>query len=340
MKRILLTLLFLATQAVAQPIPGTVNAKQSGAWTNACTQSGTWTVQPGNTANSTPWLSTISQGGNSAAVSAAGALATNLAQVAGSTVSTGSGTATGALRVELPTNGTGVVGLNAGAATVGSIASITTSITPGTAAANLGKLEDGAAGSGDTLVGMGGRINTSLATLAADGDYTTPALDTVGRAIISGQVNHDDPVAGFPVLGAAEARTSEGTAVANGDAVRLTATTFGKLIVQPIAAPNLLLPFETANTSTTSPVTLRGAQGGSVRNCIKHFAISNQSLTTGTLVTFSDGTTSISYWAPLNSAVSYPVDNLCFGGNLAVTTATAVSVDRVRVSAIMYTTSF
>lgn len=37
-------------------------------------QSGTWTVQPGNTANTTPWLATINQGGNSATVSAAGAL--------------------------------------------------------------------------------------------------------------------------------------------------------------------------------------------------------------------------------------------------------------------------
>jgi hypothetical protein len=37
-------------------------------------QSGTWTVQPGNTANTTPWLATISQGGNAATVSATGAL--------------------------------------------------------------------------------------------------------------------------------------------------------------------------------------------------------------------------------------------------------------------------
>lgn len=41
------------------------------AGTVAATQSGTWTVQPGNTANTTPWLTTISQGGNSAAVKAA-----------------------------------------------------------------------------------------------------------------------------------------------------------------------------------------------------------------------------------------------------------------------------
>lgn len=42
--------------------------------TVAATQSGTWTVQPGNTANTTPWLATINQGGNSATVSAANAL--------------------------------------------------------------------------------------------------------------------------------------------------------------------------------------------------------------------------------------------------------------------------
>jgi hypothetical protein len=42
--------------------------------THAVTQSGTWTVQPGNTANTTPWLATISQGGNSATVDATGAL--------------------------------------------------------------------------------------------------------------------------------------------------------------------------------------------------------------------------------------------------------------------------
>lgn len=52
------------TGTTTQPVSGTV----------AATQSGTWTVQPGNTANTTPWLTTISQGGNSATVSAGGAL--------------------------------------------------------------------------------------------------------------------------------------------------------------------------------------------------------------------------------------------------------------------------
>ena len=46
----------------------------AGTGTFPATQSGTWTVQPGNTANTTPWLATINQGGNSATVSAGGAL--------------------------------------------------------------------------------------------------------------------------------------------------------------------------------------------------------------------------------------------------------------------------
>jgi hypothetical protein len=78
----------------------------------AVTQSGTWTVQPGNTANTTPWLATISHGGNSATVSAGGALkvdgsavtqpvsgtlsitansSVNLNQIAGTTTATGNG---------------------------------------------------------------------------------------------------------------------------------------------------------------------------------------------------------------------------------------------------------
>lgn len=40
----------------------------------ASTQSGIWTVEPGNTPNTSPWLFTINQGGNSATVSAGGAL--------------------------------------------------------------------------------------------------------------------------------------------------------------------------------------------------------------------------------------------------------------------------
>lgn len=45
----------------------------------------------------------------------------NLAEVAGAAVKTGAGTAAGAQRVELPTDGTGKVGLNAGTAAIGTL---------------------------------------------------------------------------------------------------------------------------------------------------------------------------------------------------------------------------
>jgi hypothetical protein len=46
----------------------------SGGDSVASVQSGTWTVQPGNTANTTPWLTTINQGGNSVSVTGSNAL--------------------------------------------------------------------------------------------------------------------------------------------------------------------------------------------------------------------------------------------------------------------------
>lgn len=45
----------------------------------------------------------------------------NLKQVGGATTQTGAGTASGAQRVELPTDGTGKVGLNAGSALIGAV---------------------------------------------------------------------------------------------------------------------------------------------------------------------------------------------------------------------------
>jgi hypothetical protein len=54
---------------VAQATAANLNATVTG--TVAATQSGTWTVQPGNTANTTPWLAKISDGTNAATIKAA-----------------------------------------------------------------------------------------------------------------------------------------------------------------------------------------------------------------------------------------------------------------------------
>lgn len=64
----------LGQKAMASSLPVVIASDQSAI---PASQSGTWTVQPGNTANTTPWLSTINQGGNSATVTASNALKTD-----------------------------------------------------------------------------------------------------------------------------------------------------------------------------------------------------------------------------------------------------------------------
>lgn len=59
----------------------------SGRLRSVATQSGTWTVQPGNSANTTPWLFSINQGGNTAAVNASSQLLVNCSNCSGSGVS-------------------------------------------------------------------------------------------------------------------------------------------------------------------------------------------------------------------------------------------------------------
>ena len=57
------------TQATASSLNATVVG--TGTFATQSAQSGTWTVQPGNTANTTPWLARISDGTNAAAIKAA-----------------------------------------------------------------------------------------------------------------------------------------------------------------------------------------------------------------------------------------------------------------------------
>lgn len=106
----------ISVQGIASgtALPVSVASIPSHAVTNAGTfavqaaESGTWTVQPGNTANTTAWKV------DNSAVTQPVSYAT-----------TGSGTATGALRVELPSNGTGVI------ATVGAVTAITNALPVG-----------------------------------------------------------------------------------------------------------------------------------------------------------------------------------------------------------------
>lgn len=92
----------------------------------------------------------------------------NIAQVAGATVATGHGTAAGSLRVELPTDGTGVVGLAAGAAVIGHVVTDSGSIT-----------------SGNVTAADGAVLTNALKTWSVLGTYNGTTED-LGRSIITG----------------------------------------------------------------------------------------------------------------------------------------------------------
>lgn len=105
----------------------------------------------------------------------------NIAQINGVAPLMGNGiSGTGALRVTQVSDGTGTL------ATVTNVATIGTSVTPGTAATNLGKAEDVAAASGDTGVGiLAIRKDTNATMTTADAEYVNLSADNYGVLSVS-----------------------------------------------------------------------------------------------------------------------------------------------------------
>jgi hypothetical protein len=101
------------------------------------------------------------------------ALASNLTQIGGNSAAAGNGASnTGTQRVTLANDSTGV------------LASISTSIVPGTGATNLGKAEDAAHSTGHTgVMALGVRESspTDLSSDNANGDYVPPQFNTNGQ---------------------------------------------------------------------------------------------------------------------------------------------------------------
>lgn len=78
-------------------------------------------------------------------------------------------------------SGTGVQRVTLASDSTGNVATIGTSVTPGTSAAHLGKAEDAAAGNGDTGVAVWGVAQATPSATAADGDYIAFKTDANGR---------------------------------------------------------------------------------------------------------------------------------------------------------------
>ena len=172
-----------------------------------------------------------------------------------------------------------------------------TSVIPGTGATNLGKATDAAAGATDTGIAPLAIRDDSLSTLTpAEGDYVPLRTNSVGALwtaidgtpTISGAAAHDAAVSGNPLLTGAEARSSEGTAVASGDVVRLMADLVGKVINQPYAPTDLHWQATGSKTDTTE-LTLKAAGAAGIRNYLTDIICVNTHATTNTTVIIKDG---------------------------------------------------
>lgn len=197
-------------------------------------------------------------------------------------------------------------------------------VSPGTAAANLGKAEDAAHSSGDVgVMALAIRDDTIGAMSGAEGDYEPLHTDATGRLYTNSQgpAAHDAAAAGNPLLLGAEALSAERAAVATTDVTKLVADLVGKLVTLPYAIPELFVKGKTAAITDTTRTPVIAAQGAGVKLYITHIAVTNSHATVGTYVKIESATTEIygGYAAAAGGGFSYtlPVP-LALGANEAL----------------------
>jgi len=217
------------------------------------------------------------------------------------------GTESGCLRVTLPTDGTGKVGLNASTNTIGKVLLGA----PDSGAADLAKKEDAASASADTGVGiLAVRKATPSNTSSTDGDYEFPQM-SVGKlwTTTGGSVAHDGVVGSNdnPLLMAGEAKEVDGTdpgEVAEGDVTRIKADLNGRVLVNS-AHPNLFsasADFAAAQTNTT----VQAAPAAGLSLHITDILISNGAVAGNvTLLDGSGGTVLFEVYLPVNGHAAW-----------------------------------
>jgi hypothetical protein len=189
----------IAAAGAAVPITdnsGSITVDTGGTFAVQAAQSGSWTVQPGNTANTTAWLVT-GTGGSFPVTDSGGSITVDNA---------------GTFAVQASQSGTWNIG----------------TVTPGTGATNLGKAEDAAHTSGDVGVMALAVRQNSQSDFGADGDYVPLSVDDNGGVRVSivagagsgGTASADDAdftagtTQGTPAMGVYE---STPTSVTDGD---------------------------------------------------------------------------------------------------------------------------
>lgn len=222
--------------AVTQPVSGTVSA----------TQSGTWTVQPGNTANTTPWLATLNQGGNSATVTAGNALKVDgsaVTQPVSGTVTSNIGTTNGLALDATLTGGTQTTRLTDGTNTATVKAASTAAVVADKALVVAVSPNNTVAITASSLpLPTGAATETTLSTRLADSTFTG-RINTLGQKTMANStpvvLASDQTV--IPISDNSGSITVDGT---------IAATQSGTWTVQP------------GNTANTTPWLTTISQGG------------------------------------------------------------------------------
>jgi hypothetical protein len=170
-------------------------------------------------------------------------------------VSAGNGASGAAVpRVTIANDSTGVLA---------SIGAISTSVTPGNGAANLGKAEDAAHASGDTGVLMlAVRRDVAASGTSADGDYATLNVDSNGALRVTGaagttQYTEDGASAGgesLCLMGAVRRDTAASSSGTDGDYSTLNVDANGRLHVNVGAGSIAGIVDDAAFTPATSEV--------------------------------------------------------------------------------------
>lgn len=277
--------------------PRVTIASDNTAFTVNAAQSGTWTVQPGNTANTTAW-----KVDNSA--------------------------------VNQPTVGAvahDAVGTSTNPILAGGYASATApaDVSADGDAVRAWHLRNGAAA---TVITAAGALVGGDATNGLDVDVTRVS----GTVTVGGVAAHDAAVSGNPVRIAGQARSSDYTAVANADTADFITDLNGKQIVFPYSIPENLVSGVTAAITGTTDTAVIAAAGAGVRNYVTAITVTNSHATVGTVVELKDGTTVIwrGYAAPAGGGFTLTFPSPLRGtANTAINAANITTGSNTYVSA-------
>lgn len=230
----------------------------------------------------------------------------NLSAIKTATETVAGAVATGQMQVDIVADGAGLLTTSAHDAAFGTAGAADAQVRSVQGIASMTPLLVDATGQGDVPITLDGEAvvlgagSAAIGKLAANsgvdiGDVDILSLPASTNTIeVVGDAAHDAAAAGNPVLIGVESRTTEPTAVGDGDAVRVHATSLGKQVVYPYA-----IPASTWSYVSTSAVTdaaddvAKAAAGAGIRNYITGIQVMNGHDTVGTAVVIKDGSTVI-----------------------------------------------